>query len=101
MAFPNWLSVKQNLQKLPSLESMLYSRIWTLETNAYSAPTFFSICTLVENSIRNNFSFVSGTNSAPINSEKSTTELNGHIAQNLEDFEFNSRFRNPTTLRVF
>jgi hypothetical protein len=36
--------------------------------------------------------------SAPINSEKSMTELNG--PQKFEDFEFNSRFRNSSTLRV-
>jgi hypothetical protein len=33
MAFPIWLNVKQNLQKLPSLKSMLYCPIWTIETN--------------------------------------------------------------------
>jgi hypothetical protein len=38
MAFPNWLSIKQNLRKLPSLESVLCSPIWTLETNASLAP---------------------------------------------------------------
>jgi hypothetical protein len=41
-----------------------------------------------------------GTNSAPINSEKSTTELNGPHYIELENFEFNSRFRNSSTLRV-
>jgi hypothetical protein len=33
MAFPNRLSVKENQQKLRSLESVLYSSFWTLETN--------------------------------------------------------------------
>jgi hypothetical protein len=42
-----------------------------------------------------------GTNSAPINSEKSVTELNGSHYIELEDFKFNSRFRISTTLRVF
>jgi hypothetical protein len=40
------------------------------------------------------------TNSALINSEKSTTELNDPHYIELEDLEFNSRFRNFTTLRV-
>jgi hypothetical protein len=40
MAFPNWLSVKQNLRKLLGLESVLYSPIWTLETNTSLAPKF-------------------------------------------------------------
>jgi hypothetical protein len=31
MAFLNWLSVKQNLQKLLSLEAVLYSSFGTLE----------------------------------------------------------------------
>jgi hypothetical protein len=38
------------------------------------------------------------SDSAPINSEKSMTELNGPRCTNLEYFEFNSRFRNLTTL---
>jgi hypothetical protein len=41
-----------------------------------------------------------GTNSAPINSKKSMTELNGSHYIEL-DFKFNSRFRISTTLRVF
>jgi hypothetical protein len=36
MAFRKWLSVKQNLEI--ALESVLYSPIWTLETNASLAP---------------------------------------------------------------
>jgi hypothetical protein len=38
MTFPNWLSVKQNMRKLPSLESVLYNPIWTIEINAFLAP---------------------------------------------------------------
>jgi hypothetical protein len=41
-----------------------------------------------------------GTNAAPINSEKSTTELNGPHFSEFGNFEFNSRFRNSSTLRV-
>jgi hypothetical protein len=41
------------------------------------------------------------TNSAPINSKKSTTEFNGPHYTDLENFEFNSRFRNSSTLRVY
>jgi hypothetical protein len=41
-----------------------------------------------------------GTNYAPINSEKSTTKLNGPHYTGLKNFEFNSRFRNSSTLRV-
>jgi hypothetical protein len=41
MAFPNWLSVKQNLQKLLSLGSVLHRPIWTLETKTFLAPKFF------------------------------------------------------------
>jgi hypothetical protein len=41
MTFPNWLGVKQNLQKLQSLQSVLYSPIWTI----------------VDHATRNNFSF--------------------------------------------
>jgi hypothetical protein len=37
MEFPRWPSVKQNLQKI-SLESVLYSSVWTLETNTSQAP---------------------------------------------------------------
>jgi hypothetical protein len=40
MTFPKWLSVKQNLQKLLSLESVLCSSFWTLETNASLDPEF-------------------------------------------------------------
>jgi hypothetical protein len=40
------------------------------------------ICTLVEHDIRNILSFGSGGKSAYINSEKSTTKLNGpHISE--------------------
>jgi hypothetical protein len=39
MSFSNWLSVKQNLWNL-SLESVLYSPIWTLETNSSLASKF-------------------------------------------------------------
>jgi hypothetical protein len=59
IAFPNWLSVKQNMQKLLSLESVLYSHIWTLETNTSNAQEFLKICRLVEQAIRNNLSFES------------------------------------------
>jgi hypothetical protein len=38
MSFLNWLSVKQNMRKLPSLESVLYNPIWTLEINTFLAP---------------------------------------------------------------
>jgi hypothetical protein len=41
-----------------------------------------------------------GINSAPINSEKSTTELNGPHYTEHENFKFNSRFRNSSTLMV-
>jgi hypothetical protein len=51
IAFPNWLSAKQNL------ESVLYSHIWTLETNTSSAQEFFEICRLVYQDIRNNLYF--------------------------------------------
>jgi hypothetical protein len=40
MAFPNWLSVKQNLPKLQSPESVLYSSVWTLEINTSLASKF-------------------------------------------------------------
>jgi hypothetical protein len=40
------------------------------------------------------------SDSALINSEKSSTELNGQHCTELGNFEFNSRFRNSTTLRV-
>jgi hypothetical protein len=59
MAFPNWLSVKQNLQKLLSLGSVLHRPIWTLETKTFLAPKFFQIFTLVEHAIWNNFYFES------------------------------------------
>jgi hypothetical protein len=59
MTFPNWLSVQQNLRKLLSLKSVLYSPIWTIETNASLASIFFQICTLVDHAIRNNLSFES------------------------------------------
>jgi hypothetical protein len=39
MAFPNWLSVKAESVKI-ALEYVLYSPIWTLETNASLAPKF-------------------------------------------------------------
>jgi hypothetical protein len=38
MTFLNWLSVKQNMRKLPSLDSVLYNPIWTLEINTFLAP---------------------------------------------------------------
>jgi hypothetical protein len=41
MVFPKWLSVKQNLQKLPSPKFVLCISFWTLETNASLAPIFF------------------------------------------------------------
>jgi hypothetical protein len=41
------------------------------------------------------------TNSAPINSKKSTTELNGLHCTEFERLEFNSRFIISTTLSVF
>jgi hypothetical protein len=47
IVFPNWLSVNQNLQNLPSLLSVLYSQIWTLRTNIYHAQEFLIICILV------------------------------------------------------
>jgi hypothetical protein len=57
MTFPNWLSVKQNLQKL--LWNLLYRPIWILETNTFLAQIFLQIFTLVDHVIRNNFSFES------------------------------------------
>ncbi len=60
MTFPNWLSVKQNLQKLLSLNSGLHSHIWALGTIVSPAPNFMQICTLVDHDIRNKFSFGSG-----------------------------------------
>jgi hypothetical protein len=41
-----------------------------------------------------------GTNSASIDSEKSTTRLNGPHFSEFENFEFDSRFGNSSTLRV-
>jgi hypothetical protein len=38
--------------------------------------------------------------SIPLNSEKLTTEFNDPHYTELEDFEFNSRFRNSTTLKI-
>jgi hypothetical protein len=35
--FLRCLSVTQNLQKISSLESVLYSSVWTLETNNFRA----------------------------------------------------------------
>jgi hypothetical protein len=57
IAFPNWLSVKQNPQNLLSLESVLYSHIWTLQTNTSGAQEFLKICILVEQAMSNNLSF--------------------------------------------
>jgi hypothetical protein len=51
ITFPNWLSVKQNLQKL--LEAVPYSSFWTLETNTSGPQEFLKICRLVEQAIRN------------------------------------------------
>jgi hypothetical protein len=56
MAFPNWLSVKQKSAET-GLEIVLYSPIWTLETNNYLAPNFMCRNTLVDHSTRNKFSF--------------------------------------------
>jgi hypothetical protein len=97
IAFSMWLSVKQNLRS--GLKSVLYSHIWTLGTNNSLAPNFMEIFTLLYHAIINNFYFKSGTNSAPINSEKLMTELNGPHYTEL-NFEFNSRFGNSSTLRV-
>jgi hypothetical protein len=41
-----------------------------------------------------------GTNSASINSEKSTTEFNGPHFSEFGKLEFDSRFGNSSTLRV-
>jgi hypothetical protein len=38
MTFRNWLSVKQNSRNC--LEIVLYSSVWTLETNTYLVPNF-------------------------------------------------------------
>jgi hypothetical protein len=57
IAFPNWLSVKQNLQKLRSLEVVLYSSFWTLETKTSLAQEFLKIFILVEQAIRNTLYF--------------------------------------------
>jgi hypothetical protein len=40
MVFSKWLSVKQNLQEVLSLKSVLYSHIWTLRTNTSLDPNF-------------------------------------------------------------
>jgi hypothetical protein len=56
IVFTKWLSDKQILRNVLSLKYVLYSHIWTLGT--------ISLLRV-------------GTNSARINSEKSTTELNG------------------------
>jgi hypothetical protein len=56
MVFSNWLSVKQKSAET-SLETVLYSPIWTLEINTFIAPNFIYICTLVEHATMNNFSF--------------------------------------------
>jgi hypothetical protein len=40
IAFTKWLSVKQILQNVLSLKSVLYSHIWILGTNNSLAPNF-------------------------------------------------------------
>jgi hypothetical protein len=40
IVFLKWLNVKQDLRKVPSLKSVLYSHIWTLGTNTYLVPNF-------------------------------------------------------------
>jgi hypothetical protein len=59
IAFTKWLSDKKISAKR-GLKSGLYSHLWTLERNVSPAPKFMKICTLVDNDIRNNFSFGSG-----------------------------------------
>jgi hypothetical protein len=66
IAFTKWLSVKQILQNVLSLKFVLFSHIWTLGTNTSLGPISGTLSLLRV-----------GTNSAPINPEKSTTELNG------------------------
>jgi hypothetical protein len=57
IAFSNWLSAKQNLQKLLNLKSVLYSHIWTIETNTSHAQVFLQNFRLVEQAIRSTLSF--------------------------------------------
>jgi hypothetical protein len=82
MTFPNWLSAKQNLQQMPSLDSVLYNPFCTLETNTSLAPNFFRFAHMKVMSSETISLLRVWSNSILLNSEKSTTELNGpHLTE--------------------
>jgi hypothetical protein len=101
MVFLNWLSVRQNLQKLLSLEYVLYSPVSTIKTNISRAQTFFANFQACITGYKEHFIFWEcGLILFHLILKNRQLSLMVHTSQKLEAFKFNSRFENSTTLRV-